>query len=397
MLSTLDFEARLTDLLARGDVAAAADYLRQADQTTLATQIELSEIAAPPFAEAARARRMAELFAEAGLVAVRTDVVGNVIADRAGTESGLDPSPLIVSAHLDTVFPEGTDVSVTRSGDLIRGPGISDDARGLAALLGLARALGSADIATARPIRFVATVGEEGSGDLRGVKHLFTTEGAAHGAAAFISLDGAGLERIVVRALGSRRYRVTVRGPGGHSWVDWGTANPIHALTQLAAALTNLPLPTDPQTTLTIARIGGGKSINAIPQEAWLEIDTRSSATVHLDELTRAVREAAATVEGDLDCTVEVIGSRPGGETAETEPLVQSAVAATRRIPRTPQLSLSSTDANIPMSLGTPAVTLGCGGEAGQAHTTDEWYRNVHGPEGIIRALHTVLLFVGVA
>ncbi len=397
MLSTLDFEARLSDLLSRGDVVAAAGHVRQSDEDTLATQIALSEIAAPPFAEAARGRHMAELFAAAGLSDVRTDAVGNVIADRAGSGRGDDAAMLVVSAHLDTVFPEETDVSVTRSGDLLRGPGISDDARGLAALLAVARALGAGSVTTVRPIRFVATVGEEGSGDLRGVKHLFTHDGAAHGAAGFISLDGAGLERIVVRALGSRRYRVTVRGPGGHSWVDWGTANPIHALTRLAATLTERRLPTHPQTTLTIARIGGGKSINAIPQEAWLEIDTRSSGSAHLDDLARAIHEAAASIGGDLDCSVEVIGSRPGGETDEAEPLVRSAIAATRRIPRTPQLALSSTDANIPMSLGTPAVTLGCGGEAGQAHTTDEWYRNIHGPEGIIRALHTVLLFAGVA
>lgn len=407
----------------REDVVRAVAFVRDRDHETVDTQIELSQIPAPPFAEDARAERMAELFAEAGLRDVRRDRVGNVIADRpgaGGTSGTTGRGDLVVTAHLDTVFPAGTDVSVRRLGDRLEGPGISDDARGLAALLTVARCLAAGGVETEAPLRFVATVGEEGAGDLRGVKHLFGPAGAGTGASAFISLDGAGLERIVVRGLGSRRYRVTVRGPGGHSWVDWGTPNPIHALTVLGARLATTPLPEEPLTTLTVSRIGGGTSINAIPQSAWLEIDTRSASAVHLADVESVVRRLAnehAAIDprrgirpdaeggasghavpsaGRLQVDIEVIGDRPAGETDPGHPLVQAAIAATRSLRGTPLLAVSSTDANIPMSVGIPAVTLGCGGEAGLAHTTAEWYRNVNGPEGILRALHTVLLFAGV-
>jgi acetylornithine deacetylase/succinyl-diaminopimelate desuccinylase-like protein len=232
------------------------------------------------------------------------------------------------------------------------------------------------------------------------VKHLFSEGGAAHGAAGFISLDGAGLERIVVEGLGSRRYRVTASGAGGHSWVDWGAPNPIDALVSLGRRLLAIDLPTAPRTTLTIARIGGGTSINAIPQEAWLEIDTRSAGSVELAALEASVRAAVDEAAADhygLGLETEVIGDRPGGRTPHDAPLVQAASAATRGCNRSPVFAISSTDSNVPMAAGVPSVTLGCGGEAGQAHTTDEWYRNVGGVDGIIRAFHTVLLAAGIA
>jgi tripeptide aminopeptidase len=384
----------------------AAEVIETTDGRTLDEQIELSEIPAPPFGESRRGTRMAELMAAAGLAGPKADSVGNVLARRVGTS---DLPPLVISAHLDTVFPAETDVSVTREGDLLRGPGISDDARGLATMLSLARALEEASIRTELPILFAATVGEEGLGDLRGMKHLFGNDGEARDAGGFISLDGAGLDRVVVHGLGSRRFRVTVLGPGGHSWVDWGTVNPIHALTEVGHRLTDLKLSNDPRSTLTVARIGGGKSINAIPQEAWLEVDTRCRDNAVLAELERRFRTAVADVasdlggggrssgEGALTFEVAVIGDRPGGSTAVETTLVQAALSSTRVLDREPVLATSSTDANIPMGLGIPAITLGCGGEAGQAHTTDEWYRNVRGTDGIIRALYTVLLTAGVA
>jgi acetylornithine deacetylase/succinyl-diaminopimelate desuccinylase-like protein len=387
----------LNDLTERPDVSAAAAYLRAEDEATLTSQIQLSEIPSPSFEEEARGNRMSELLEQAGLTRVRRDGAGNVLAERDGTTQ---TPALIVSAHLDTVFPVDTDVSVRRDGDLLYGPGISDDARGLASLLAVARALGAGSVRTKRPVLFVATVGEEGAGDLRGVKHLFAPEGMGSEAAGFISLDGAGIDRIVVDGLGSRRYRLTVRGPGGHSWVDWGTPNPIHALTRLGTRFGEIELVHEPRTTLTVSRIGGGKSINAIPQEAWLEIDTRSAANEHLDDLESTLRSHVESADRDhpeLEHTLVVIGDRPGGATDRSEPLVEAAVAATRYQRRQPILALSSTDANIPMARGIPAITLGCGGEAGLAHTTDEWYRNVNGPEGITRALHTILLFTGVA
>lgn len=395
--SGIDEELRA--LAVRPDVQTAVSYLREHDEETLASQIELTEIPAPPFHETRRGERMAALMEAAGLNEVETDETGNVVAHRPGTS--MEP-PLVLAAHLDTVFPPETDVGVTRSGSLLHGPGISDDGRGLAALLALARALDEAGLGTRAPLLFVATVGEEGIGDLRGVKGLFA-EGspvAEMKPAGFISLDGAGLERIVARGLGSRRFRVTLRGPGGHSWTDWGTANPVHALMEAGARLSRLELADDPRTTLTIARVGGGKSINAIPQEAWMEMDLRSGDSDALEELVVRVRDAVDDCmagQEDLECEIETIGDRPGGATDPSSRLVQAALAATRLLGSEPKLALSSTDANVPMRQGIPAITVGCGGEAGKAHTTEEWYRNTGGPDGIVRALYMVLLVAGVA
>ena len=213
-----------------------------------------------------------------------------------------------------------------------------------------------------------------------------------------MSLDGAGLERIVVDGLGSRRFRVTARGPGGHSWIDWGTPNPIHVLATVAQKLTTLELSQEPRSTLTIARWGGGKSINAIPQEAWFEVDTRSSLNSDLASIEsrlRSIVSDSATAVTGLRIEATVIGERPGGATDRKAPIVLAAMAATRNQNKAPILSASSTDANIPMSQGIPAITIGCGGEAGKAHTTGEWYKNVHGPEGIMRASYVVLLAAG--
>lgn len=282
----------------------------------------------------------------------------------------------------------------------MRGPGISDDARGLATLVMLVRMLEAGRITTRAPILFAATVGEEGIGDLRGVKRLFANDGHGWGARGFISLDGAGLDRIVVEGLGSRRYRIGVHGPGGHSWVDWGKANPIDALAELARRLTGLALPEEPRTTLTLARIGGGTSINAIPQEAWLEIDTRCADTKQLDNLEATIRGEVRNISRsrhDLRFETRIIGNRPSGRTAAEAPLVRAAMAATRAQRREPVLASSSTDANVPMSVGIPAVTMGCGGQAGQAHTTHEWYRNVGGVDGVVRAFHTLILAAGLA
>lgn len=379
------------------DVRRAADLALAGDEATLASQVELSEIPAPPFEESARGRRMEVLLTDAGLPEPFTDAVGNVVATRPGSES---IPPLVVSAHLDTVFPAGTDVSVRRQGDILRGPGISDDARGLATLLAVARAMNGAGVVTRAPVLFVATVGEEGIGDLRGVKHLFAPEGACRGAAGFVSLDGAGLDRIVIDGLGSRRYRVEVTGPGGHSWADWGTPNPIHALVDVCRRLTEIELDLDPLVTLTLGRMEGGTSINAIPQRAWVEIDTRSSSGERIDALEaeiRTVLDAARRGTNGLGFDLTVIGDRPGGTTDADTALVRAAFDATRAVGGQPLPSLSSTDANVPMALGIPALTMGCGGEAGLAHTTDEWYRNVGGPKGVLRALYTVLLAAGVA
>lgn len=405
--TSAEAEERLARLLERPSVADAVEHVRAGDAATIDAQVELSEIAAPPFAEGPRARRMAELFADAGLADVHIDGAGNVIAAlppavpfAAQDGRGPDGGPLVVSAHLDTVFPAGTDVRVRREGDVLRGPGISDDARGLATLLAFARASCAAGIETETPVLFVATVGEEGIGDLRGVRHLFDRGGAAARASGFISLDGAGLERVIVRGLGSRRFRVSARGAGGHSWMDWGTPNPMHLLARVASELTALDLPSSPRTTLTLARWGGGTSINAIPGEAWIEIDTRGEDESRLAALEAEVRgvvaKAAARAGAGLTLALEAVGVRPGGGTPIDALLVQATLAATRALGSLPELASSSTDANIPMARGIPAVTIGCGGEAGKAHTTDEWFRNVRGVDGVLRALYSVLTVTGV-
>ena len=393
-------EDRARRLLRKRDVRRATDFLRRTDDRVILDQCELTAIPAPPFGEAKRARRMGELMAEVGLSDVGCDAEGNVLGVLASHSQG---PALVVSAHLDTVFPAGTDVTVRHVGDRICGPGISDDARGLAALLALARTLTQSGPDLERPLLFVATVGEEGTGDLRGVRHLFRDDGPGRSGRGFISLDGAGTGRIVTRGLGSRRYRITARGPGGHSWVDWGTPNPIHMLGELVARATAMSLPQAPPTSLTVARWGGGTSVNAIPREAWVDLEVRSEGNDEIEGLDRAIRELGATTvvrvnehrpKGTLplELSVSSIGHRPAGETPPDSALVMAAAAATAALGSQPALSVSSTDANIPMTLGVPAVTMGAGGEAGQAHTTDEWYRNVGGTEGLVRALLTVLL-----
>ena len=311
----------------------------------------------------------------------------------------------MLSAHLDTVFGPDVDVSVERRGRRLEGPGISDNARGIAALVAVAEAVVTARVRTARPILFAATVGEEGSGDLRGVKYLLNggrgkgEGGGDHAApAAFIALDGAGMERIVHRALGSRRYHVTFRGPGGHSWAAFGVANPANAVGRATALLADLPTPHAPRTTCAVVRLGGGTGLNSIPQEAWLDLDLRSEdpkALAQLDVTVHAALDQAAADENRrraagtplLRLEARIVGDRPSGVTPRTHPLVQAAVAATRALGLDAELAAASTDANVPIALGIPAIALGAGGRAGDAHLATEWYENVDGALGIVRAL----------
>jgi tripeptide aminopeptidase len=381
----------IDSLIAHERVRAARHHIERADDVTLARQAALSAIPAPTGAEGARAARVAELFREAGLREVGVDDVGNVM----GWSGARGAEPVVLSAHLDTVFGPELDVSVARGNGRLEGPGISDNARGLAALVGVAEALVRARVATARPVLFAATVGEEGSGDLRGVKHLFKNGTRPH---AFIALDGAGMERIVHRALGSRRYRVTYRGPGGHSWAAFGVANPANAVGRAAAFLADLPTSNAPRTTCAVVRLGGGTGLNSIPQEAWLDLDLRSEdprALAELDATVRATLSGALTDENrrrtdgtpPLQLDVRQVGDRPSGLTPRAHPLVQAAIAATRALGRTHELACASTDANLPIALGVPAIALGAGGRGGNAHLPTEWYENDEGALGVVRAL----------
>lgn len=384
-------------LLAHDRVRAARVHIERSDEATLARQASLSAIPAPTGAERARGTRVAQMLADAGLVDVAIDDVGNVRAWHGNQGTGSDC--VVVAAHLDTVFGPELDVSVSRKGPRLEGPGIADNARGLAALVTVGEALVRARVRTRRPVLFAATVGEEGSGDLRGVRHLLGPSGrAAVRPYAFIALDGAGIERIVHRALGARRYHVTYAGPGGHSWAAYGVANPAHAVGKAINLISGIPTHHAPRTTHAVVRLGGGTSLNCIPQAAWFDVDLRSEDPRELERLDTAVHAVlhdALTGEnrqrtpgsGPLTLEVRRVGDRPSGLTPRSHPLVQTAVAATRAMGHEHQLACASTDANVPISLGVPAVALGAGGRSGDAHLPTEWYENDKGALGIVRAL----------
>lgn len=335
---------------------------------------------------------LAARFTALGLSNVHVDAAGNAIGERPGHAAG---PPVAVIAHLDTAFPAGTAVEVRRDGDRIMGPGIGDNARGVAVMLALAGEFGVATL-TRRTVVFVGTTGEEGAGDLSGAKHFFSRCNTLPHAA--IALDGAGDERVVHAAVGSRRLRATFHGPGGHSWTAYGVPNAAHAAARAAVAIASIRLPSKPRTTLSICRFGGGIAVNAIPAESWLEIDIRSMSPVALGRAETETRSALAAAAADensarasgapiLTVDVSVIGDRPCGETPDVHPLVQTAVQATRLAGREPVLGAASTDANVPISLGIPSVAIGAGGRGGGVHTLEEWYENVDGPSGVGRAL----------
>jgi acetylornithine deacetylase/succinyl-diaminopimelate desuccinylase-like protein len=387
-------------------IAHACAHIRATDAVTLADMRAAATIASPSFAERERAAWFTRRVRDAGACDVRCDDVGNVLALWPGASP--DAAPIAVAAHLDTIFPAETVLDVRDEDNRILAPGIGDNARGLAVVLSLVRGLASQRVVLARPLVLAATVGEEGAGDLLGVKHLFATRSPLAGAAAFIAVDGAGSRRIVVRAVGSRRYRITFRGRGGHSWSDRGTPNPVDALGLAVARFGRIRLPASPAWGVTVARIGGGTSVNAIPASAWLELDVRAETTDVLGRLAQRVVTIVSEAADDasagrrrgsaaITVTVETIGDRPAAAIPADAPLVRLARAATRAIGERPELVASSTDANVPMALGIPSIAIGGGGESGGTHTLGEWYSNERGPDGIVRALLVVAAAAGLA
>jgi tripeptide aminopeptidase len=359
---------------------SALDLLRADNEWTLAQQQSICEIPAPTSKESARAEELARRFRALGFTAVRIDAVGNVIAERRGRTR----RPVVVlSAHMDTVFPEGTDVTVRRTGTTMRGPGIADDCRGLAILLAAARALDSASVQTEGTIVFVGTVGEEGLGNLRGVRHLLQRE--LERVDHFITVDLNGFE-LSRRAVGSHRYEIRFSGPGGHSFVDFGMPNPMHALGRAIAAVADLQPPVSPKTTFSVGLVRGGTSINAIAPEAAMSVDLRSESPAELDRLDTAVRQAvaaAATAErarwpaskAPLDVRIDTLGIRPAGSLPASAPIVRAALDAARRLGiREVSDGAYSTDANLPLSIGIPALALGHGGRGTGEHTLAEAY-----------------------
>ncbi|WP_247236187.1 M20/M25/M40 family metallo-hydrolase [Telluribacter sp. SYSU D00476] len=365
-------------------VQKAFGLFKELDPWTMQNLITLTEIPAPPFKEEVRGRKYAEMLRTAGADSVWTDEVGNVIAKRRGKTG---KKTVVLEAHLDTVFPEETDVKVRQRGDTLRAPGIGDDTQGLAMVLTVLEVMERTGIETDADVLFIGTVGEEGLGDLRGVKKLFDTPGLKIDS--YIAIDGLGASSITHRGLGSHRYEITFKGPGGHSSGAFGMVNPhgalgraIYYFTQEADRFTRQGV----RTTYNVGMVGGGTSVNAIPFESWMQVDMRSESPEQLagidkllqDAVQRAVREENQMKRLGADLTVEVkmVGDRPSGSLDQNHPLVQRAIAATRQVEQEPALRVGSTNANIPFAKGVPGITIGAGGKGGGAHALDEWFIN---------------------
>lgn len=380
------------ELMNEPTVRAAFDAIKRNEPSVIQQQIKICEIPAPPFHEEVRGQELKRLFEGLGLKDVRIDHAGNVIGVRPGKAA--HPN-LVFAAHLDTVFPEGTDVKVKVDGDVLKAPGIGDDCRGLALMLGVIRALNEAHVETPGAITFVADVGEEGLGDLRGMKELFgaTLKGQID---KFFSVDGLGMS-IDNIGVGSNRYRVTFKGPGGHSYGAFGMANPIQAMGRAIAKIDAIEVPTTPKTTFNVGRVGGGTSVNAIPFECWMEVDMRSADAASLkavDDKFKAALQQAVEEEnkrwnnrGPVSVSAELVGLRPGGHTADSDPIVQTALAVSQAMGFKPALHEGSTDANVPMNLGIPAITIGGGGSGSGAHSLQETFNTKDSWQGTQRAL----------
>lgn len=406
MVTALKTSPALTvrHLMSSAEVSRAFRFFETNAAAITEEHIRICSIPASPFGEQERAQYLSEKFSSLGLTEVEVDEEGNCL----GLLQGTSRAPLlVVSAHLDTVFSKETNFAVVKNENRLLAPGIADDGCGLAALMALAKAIQTEHIQTEGSILFVGTVGEEGEGNLRGVRYLLTKGRWASKVDAFLSFDGPGVDRITNRALGSRRYRVELIGPGGHSWGDFGVPNPVHAMGYAISRLASYPAPKDPRTTFNVGRVEGGTSINAIPGKAAMEVDLRSAAEAELRRLDaffrRAMREAvdeenAKRRAGDpeLKLKLDLIGERPTGETARDSSLVELAIETTKALGFEPRLDQSSTDSNLPISLGIPAITLGAGGSSGSSHTLDEWYDPRERDKGLKRGLLIVLGMVGV-
>ena len=394
-------EAASEAILANAKAIKALEDIKADDEAAFAEQKRITEIPASPYKENRRAEYVLKRFVELGFKEASIDAEGNVIALRKGSGGGRPK--LVVSAHLDTVFAEGTDVTVKEKDGVILAPGIGDDSRGLAALLSLIKSLNANDITTVGDLMLVGTVGEEELGNLRGVKALFRDHTDIDG---FISIDGLGVARVVNQATGSHRYEMIFKGPGGHSFQEFGLPSAIHAMGRAIARISDLQTPSDPKTTFTVGTVSGGTSVNAIAAEAKMTVDMRSNSTEELlklearllDLVKQAVVEENARWKSDkLSVEMKLIGDRPAGMVALDAPIVQATQRAVAAIARGPRVTFagSSTDSNLAMSLGIPAVTIGGGGEGGNWHSRNEWYKPVEAYLGPQSALLTILVLTG--
>ena len=389
------------------EVRAAFGRFRFEEPQFAQWQMEVSRVAAPPFGETARGEWLAGRFRELGLTDVQIDEVGNVFGVRPGYGSRF----VSLSAHIDTVFPATTPLNIRQQGTRLYGPGVSDNAAGIVAMLAVASVMDSSRIPHALPFVFIGNVGEEGEGDLRGMRHVFQTPRWRDAIAYSLIVDGAGSDTVVAEALGSRRFEVIARGPGGHSWSDFGTPNPIIALARAIQGLSETPVPASPKTTFNVGVIRGGTSVNSIPESASMRVDLRSTSTVEIDRLERALRIALDhAVDAEnlpsvsrgprrtqiVQCEVVEIGNRPAGELLADARLLKVIRAVDAQLGNTAQVQRASTDANIPLSLGREAIAIGGGGTGGGAHTLQEWF-DCHGRDlGLRRILLTMLALAGV-
>ncbi len=387
------------ELMKDATVKAALDAAKASEAQTIEDQIRFCEIPAPSFKETARGVELKNVFQQLGLQNVRVDKAGNVLGDRPGAE--VHPH-FVIAAHLDTVFPEGTDVHVKREGAVLHAPGIGDDCRGLAVLVSIIRSLKQANVQTPGTITFVADVGEEGLGDLRGMKQLFndTMKGQID---RFVSIDGTGIHVTNV-AVGSHRYRVTFKGPGGHSFGAFGLANPIDAMGRAIAKIAEFQVPKEPKTTFNVGRVGGGTSVNSIPFEGWMEVDMRSSDRASLASVDANFHKAvdSAIIEENerwgtprmITVTKDLVGDRPAGNTAADAPIVRTALSVAKALGFPANSGEGSTDSNVPMSLGIPSITIGGGGRGTGAHALSEAFDTTNSWMGTQNA---VLLTIALA
>ncbi|MGB6384953.1 MAG: M20/M25/M40 family metallo-hydrolase [Terriglobales bacterium] len=388
-------------------VRAAFERFRSQESQFALWQMEATRVAAPPFGEAARGAWLADRFHDLGLNDVQVDEVGNVF----GVRPGYGNLFIALSAHIDTVFPAATPLNIRQQGSRLYGPGVSDNGAGIAAMLAVASVLKSARISHAMPFVFIGNVGEEGEGDLRGMRHVFATPRWRDAIAYSVVVDGAGADTVVAEALGSRRFEVIVRGPGGHSWSDFGAPNPIITLSRTIEVFSRTQVPASPKTTFNVGVIRGGTSVNSIPESASMRVDLRSTSMSEIDRLERALRVAleqavasenhAAAQQGTrrpqlVQSEVVEIGNRPAGELAPNARLLKVIRAVDAQLGNAAQVQRASTDANIPLSRGREAIAIGGGGSGGGAHTLQEWF-DCNGRElGLRRILLTMLTLSGV-
>jgi tripeptide aminopeptidase len=399
-------------LVASPEVRPAFNWLRTQEPQLAQWQMEMARIPAPPFGESARAAWLADRFREVNLDDVRIDDVGNVFGVHPGfLGSGAGQRYVALSAHIDTVFPANTPLNIRQQSSRLYGPGVSDNGAGVTAMLGIASLLRSVRLRHGLPFVFIGNVGEEGEGDLRGMRHIFATPRWKDSIAYSVVLDGAGADTIVAEALGSRRFEVIVRGPGGHSWSDFGSPNPIVILSSAIDEFTATPVPTAPKTTFNIGVIRGGSSVNSIPESASMKVDIRSTSMTEMERLEQALRLAlnravedetlAAEMKSSVqkrpgvNCEVVAIGNRPAGELATSSRILHVIRAVDAQLNNAAQVQRASTDANIPLSLGLEAIAIGGGGSGGGAHTLQEWFDSNGRELGLKRILLTLLALAG--